>query len=71
MKTSGLEAEVDSNENRWELYGTDGIWRWRKFSEKGRRVEGSDKIFESMESCEADTRRHGMDGYFFTLVAAG
>ena len=61
MKTSGLEAGVDSNENRWELYETDGIWRWRKSSEKGRVVEGSGRVFANMEDCEADTRDHGMD----------
>ena len=71
MKTSGLEAGIDSKDNRWELYETDGVWRWRKFGKEGKLVEESDKTFESMESCEADTRQHGMDGYFFTLVAAG
>lgn len=71
MKTSGLEAGVDSKDTGGELYETDGVWRWRKFDEKGRVVEVSDRIFERMEDCEADTKQHGMDGYFFTLMEAG
>ena len=53
----------------WEIYKDgSGRYRWRAYGDNMKVKERSNGAFKTEEECEADSRKHGMDGEYGRLT---
>ncbi len=49
-----------SNGDIWEIYQTNGQWRWRRTASNGRIVGSSTEGYSNRNDCIANAQRNGM-----------
>jgi uncharacterized protein YegP (UPF0339 family) len=50
----------ESNGDIWEIYQTNGQWRWRRTASNGRIVGSSTEAYSNRSDCIANAQRNGM-----------
>ena len=70
-RRENITLRHDTKNNQWQLFQEDGYWKWEKLRKDGGVTLESVYSFDTFEQCEADAKKHGLDGLYISPPGRG